>query len=187
MIYVLGGLMKNIIILLTLALSFSSFAQDDEFGDIFGGGENQEFQFERLGDKEIMIAIAREAEIACKDGLCTLSAVTENYNEFSINFNIGEGHQGNSGYGSGNGGTTINVGGDSNGDNREFWGVNVQYKIGKCTQKVNVPRSLYISMNRYLYGLLNEDTSTRRGFTPADEAMILFYTTIMKQASGCNE
>jgi hypothetical protein len=40
-------------------------------------------------------------------------------------------------------------------------------------------------MNRYMYGLISEDGGIRRGFTPADEAMIMFYSTIMKQASGC--
>jgi hypothetical protein len=36
-----------------------------------------------------------------------------------------------------------------------------------------------------MYGLMAEDGGTRRGFTPADEAMIMFYTTIMSKASGC--
>jgi hypothetical protein len=31
---------------------------------------------------------------------------------------------------------------------------------------------------------MQETGETRKGFTPADEAMIMFYTTIMKQASG---
>jgi hypothetical protein len=36
-----------------------------------------------------------------------------------------------------------------------------------------------------MYGLISEEGGTRRGFTPADEAMIMFYSTIMKQATGC--
>jgi hypothetical protein len=36
-----------------------------------------------------------------------------------------------------------------------------------------------------MYGLMTETGETKRGFTPADEAMIMFYTTIMKQANGC--
>lgn len=45
-------------------------------------------------------------------------------------------------------------------------------------------RNIY-ALNRYMYGLMTETGGTRRGFTPADEAMIMFYTTVMKQATGC--
>ena len=68
---------------------------------------------------------------------------------------------------------------------RTFGKVSFIVKVGSCEQTVKVPRSLYYSLNRYIYGLLNSDSSTRRSFTPADEAMIIFYTTIAKQAQGC--
>ena len=155
--------------------------------DMFGGGTD-EFEFERFSDDRIMVAIDQDAAINCSsEGLCTLSAVTTNSRSFAVNFNIGQGNNasgGFGGYGDGDG-TTINIGGDNSDDNREHWGVNVQFKVGSCTQKVKVPRALYYSMNRYLYGLMGADGSTRRGFTPADEAMILFYTTILNKASGC--
>jgi len=64
------------------------------------------------------------------------------------------------------------------------WGFTVSYRVGHCTQEVLVPRSLCYSMNRYLYGLMQETGETRKGFTPANEAMIMFYSTIMKQASA---
>lgn len=178
---------KILALIMTLFLTQTSILSN-EIDDLFGSGEDQEFEFQRLDDNTVMLAIAREAEIACSDGLCTLSAVTEDFNEFSVTFSVGEGNVGTSGYGnhSDSNGTIINVGDGGNSGDRDFWGVSVRYRVGNCTQQVRVPRSLYIAMNRYMYGLLNDDTSTRRGFTPADEAMILFYTTIMKQASGCS-
>lgn len=160
----------------------------DVIDDMFGGGTD-EFEFERFSDDRILVAIDEDAAVNCdKQGLCTLSAITTNSRTFSVNFNIGQGNNasgGFGGYGEGNGGTTINIGDDNQDENREHWGVNVQYKIGSCTQKVKVPRALFYSMNRYLYGLMTEEGSVRRGFTPADEAMILFYTTILNKASGC--
>jgi hypothetical protein len=162
---------------------------DTDIDDMFGGGTD-EFEFERFSDDRIMVAIDQDAAINCDSaGLCTLSAVTTNSRTFTVNFNIGEGNNasgGFGGFGEGNGGTTINLGDSENGDaSRGHWGVNIQYKVGTCTQKVKVPRALFYSMNRYLYGLMGAEGSVRRGFTPADEAMILFYTTILNKASGC--
>ncbi len=167
-----------------LLMSTLSFA--DGIDDIFADGTD-EFEFERFSDDSILLAIDSDAQLACgKDGLCTLTSVTNNSSDFEVSFNIGQGtNYGNYGQGSG---TVINLGDNGNSNNNgDFWGINVKYSRGKCTQKVNVPRALFYSMNRYLYGLMNEDGSTRRGFTPADEAMILFYTTILNKASGCSK
>lgn len=188
--------MKNLLLLLLFAgLSFNVMADntsgegEGDIDDMFGGGTD-EFEFERFSDDRILVAIDQDAAVNCsKEGLCTLAATTSSSRRFTVNFNLGEGNNssgGFGGYGNGNGGTTINVGGDNNnGDNREHWGVNVQFSMGTCTQKVKVPRALFYAINRYMYGLMNTDGSVRRGFTPADEAMILFYTTILNKASGC--
>ena len=99
------------------------------------------------------------------------------------------------GYGDPNGSNTNNGGVvvvDSNGghhndfQSQPYVGVTLRYIKGSCTQSVNVPKSLYVAMNTYLYHLINEDGSIERQFTPAQQTMILFYTTILKQASGCN-
>lgn len=159
----------------------------DDIDDMFGGGTD-EFEFERFSDDRILVAIDQDAAVNCdSEGLCTLSAITSNSRNFSVNFNLGQGNNNSGGFGGygDNGGTTINIGDDSQDANNDYWGVSVQYKIGSCTQKVKVPRALYYSMNRYLYGLMTDEGSVRRGFTPADEAMILFYTTILNKASGC--
>ena len=89
------------------------------------------------------------------------------------------------GFSNGGGTTVIVPGTGGNYSSEPFFGVSLRYTRAKCTQMVKVPRSLYIGINRYMYGLINEDGGTRRGFTPSDEAMIMFYSTIMKQASGC--
>lgn len=187
--------MKNLLLLLLLAgLSFNVMADnttgggDGDIDDMFAGGTD-EFEFERFSDDRILVAIDADAAINCSsEGLCTLAATTTNNRGFTVSFNVGEGgsQNGLGGYGNGNGGTTINVGGDNSSDNNEVqWGVNIRYSIGTCTQKVKVPRALFYAINRYMYGLMNSDGSVRRGFTPADEAMILFYTTILNKAAGC--
>jgi hypothetical protein len=157
---------------------------NDSYDSRYGSGSN-EFEFEKFDNQSIMIAIKRDMDLACnKQGLCILSAVTSNDTRFTTQFSIGEGY--NMGA-TGGSGTTIIVPGTSNyGTGTEpYYGINLRFTKAKCTQTIQVPRSLYISINRYMYGLMTEDSGTRRGFTPADEAMIMFYSTIMKQASGC--
>ena len=70
--------------------------------------------------------------------------------------------------------------------NAMTWGVNIAYNVGHCTQTVMVPRALFYALNRYMYGLMQANGEAKKGFTPADEAMIMFYTTIAKQATGCS-
>lgn len=183
--------MKKFMMMMLILPMLSGAAFADEIDDLFAGGENTEFDFERFGDEHIMEAIAHDAGIACKKGLCTFSSVDTDYHEFTINMNAGIGNNASSGFGGFNGGGTninLNTGANAGGltfRDRLHVGLNIQFKKGRCTRKVNVPRSLYYAINRYMYGLMNEDSTTRRSFTPADEAMILFYTTVMKQADGC--
>lgn len=185
--------MKNIILILTLALITFSFSkgQADEIDDLFSETENTEFEFDRFSENNVMDAIAHDAGIACKKGMCTLSSTSKKYKEITFNLNGGIGNNASSGfggYGSGNGGTNINFNnnaGNTDVTDRFHAGINIQFKVGTCEKSAKVPRSLYYAMNRYLYGLLNEDGSTRRAFTPADEGMILFYTTVAKSAEGC--
>lgn len=186
--------MKFVLILaLCLPLSLMAMAKEgdstngghpDDVDSTFGGG-TREFEFERFDDDSILMAINHDAQFACtRDGLCRLSSVTSNDNRFTIQFNAGIGSQLGQ---MGNSGTNIIIPsqGGTFGQNEPYVGLTVRYTRGKCTQTVNVPRSVYYALNRYMYGLLTEEGGTRRGFTPADEAMIMFYTTVMKQASGC--
>jgi hypothetical protein len=158
----------------------------DDYEERFGTGSS-EFEYERFDNESIILSIKKDMEFACtKEGLCTLSAVTSRDNRFTAQFNFGEGYL-MGGFNSGGGGTTVILPGSGGSvfPSGPFYGLSLRYTRAKCTQVVKVPRSLYIALNRYMYGLMTEEGGTRRGFTPSDEAMIMFYSTIMKQASGC--
>lgn len=179
--------MKKILLLTCLVTSTLAFA--DAIDDIFDPG-NGEFKFERFSNEGILLAIDQDARIACQEnGQCVLSSAQSDSKGWEVSFNVGQSNGMNAGTG-----TTVITGGydpgknDCSTCNTVNWGFTVSYKVAHCTQKVLVPRSLYYSMNRYLYGLMQETGETKKGFTPADEAMIMFYTTIMKQASasGCS-
>lgn len=168
-----------------LAQTDTQSQEYDPYYDRFGGGSN-EFEFETFDNHSVLVAIKRDMDIACnKAGLCTLSAVTSSDRRFTAQFNIGEGN--NLGAWNGGGGTTVIVPGQNDNmyGSQPYYGLSLRFTTGRCTQTVQVPRALFISMNRYMYGLMTDEGGTRRGFTPADEAMIMFYSTIMKQATGC--
>ena len=181
--------MKNLLLILALAFSVNT-VMADSIDDLFGAGEDQEFEFERFEESHVMKAIAHDAGMVCKKGLCKLTSVDTKWKEFTINMNGGLGNNASGGFGGfGDGdGTFINFDGGNqpqNIEDRLHAGINMQISVGTCVRSVNVPRALFYSIQRYMYGLMNEDSTTRRSFTPADEAMILFYTTVMKQANGC--
>lgn len=175
--------MKKLLLIASLVFSASAFCGDVD--DIFIPGDG-EFEFERFSNEGILLAIDHDAKVACnQNGQCVLSSVQTDSKGWEVAFNFGQGGNINA-----NGGTTIITGGYDGGKNdcntcdAINWGLTVSYKSGTCTQQVMVPRALYYSMNRYLYGLMQATGETRKGFTPADEAMIMFYSTIMKQAAA---
>ena len=173
----------------------ASYAQDHNdpsqvdttthYEERFGKG-NDEFEFEKFDNESVLVMIKRDMDVACdKKGLCTLSAVTSNDRRFTTQFVVGQGNN-MAGMNTGSGTTVILPGSSGhNFSNEAYFGLILRFTTGRCSQNIRVPRSLYISINRYMYGLMNDEGGTRRGFTPADEAMIMFYSTIMKQAIGC--
>jgi hypothetical protein len=171
--------MKKLLILLTLLNLTILPAFADGVDDMFGGGNNDEFDFEEPFSKEnVLRAISHDAGMACKRGVCTISSTDTKWRDFTFAINSGYGQPN---YGSG-GGTNVFLGNVGNGNSRYGnHSLNIEVNVGTCTQKVNIPRSLYYSMNKYLYGLQNSDGTVRRSFTPADEAMIIFFTTVSKQ------
>ena len=176
-------LLLTILLVQSVALGQKFPGGDDDFGD-----GSDEFDFERFSNESVLRMIDNDAEFACsRGGLCTIHSVTSNDRRFTASFSFVEG-QPNNQFGSGGG--TVVVAGGGNGQNctscpRDYWGVNLEFTSGRCTQTIMVPRSLYYSMNRYMYDLMDENGNTRRGFDPAKEAMIMFYSTIMKEAKGC--
>jgi hypothetical protein len=170
-----------------LCLIFSCSLLADDIDNEFGRGEKN-FLLEKTANNDIMLTIEKDAKIAClPDGQCVLSSIQNDNKGWDISFNIGQGL--NLG---GINGTTIITGGydtsqsDCSNCQPTHWGLTISHHAYHCKQKVMVPRSLYISMNRYLYGLLQENGETKKGLTPADETMIIFYSTVMKQASATN-
>jgi hypothetical protein len=178
--------LKKILALIVLLTSLIQVSRADNIDDTFNTG-NGEFKFERFSNAGILLAIDHDAKIACmSNGQCVLSSVKSDSKGWEVSFNVGQGNNINNGTGT----TIITGGGYGNGTcntcNGINWGVTVAYKVGHCTQTIMVPRSLYYALNRYMCGLMLETGETKKGFTPADEAMIMFYTTIAKQASGCS-
>jgi hypothetical protein len=160
-------------------------AQDNSAFETKYGSGAEEFEINKFDNQSVLLAINRDMEMACdKRGLCTLSAVTSRDHRFTAQFSIGEGYNTLGSQGSG---TTVILPGSGSypTETSPYYGISLRYTRAKCTQTIQVPRSLYISINRYMYGLMNEEGNTRRGFSPSDETMIMFYSTIMKQATGC--
>ncbi len=173
--------MKKILSLSICSLAFFASAQASEFDD----GIENEFRLTRFSDDQIQVEIRNKMKVACKGDRCELASVTNKGEAFVVTVSAGVGNNNNNA--SGTGGVVIIDGGrnNSNNDFQPYVGVQLKYVNGHCTQSVNVPTSLYVAMNTYLYHLVNEDGSIDRQFTPAQQTMILFYTTILKQASGC--
>ena len=192
---------KYLILISLLVLGFNSYA--DEIDDLFERGEDMEYQFERFDERNVFTAISHDAGMMCDHGLCRMTSTHTEWNNFSINMGANLGNGGTNtnfnygGNGSGQGGAIIFTGGNSGGNTGGTtsedgetpigWSahLNMTLNIGQCTRSIKIPRAVFYSINRYMYGLMHDDGTTRRTFTPADEAMILFYSTVMKMASGC--
>ena len=128
--------------------------------------------------------IANNMKVQCYHGLCQMAMVDTRGQAFVAEVNAGYGNQ-NQGSGSGSGGVVVVGTGGYNNTPQPYFGVDLRYVTQDCKQSVLVPTALYVAMNTYLYNLINEDGTTKRTFDPAEQTMILFYTTILKQATGC--
>lgn len=186
--------------LLTSTLSSVAFAQsaptegappnvtlprpsDNEFS---GGAE--EYEQPHFTPAYIHQMISQNMKIQCSRGLCEMAMVDTKGHAFVVEVNAGYGNQNNfSNGGNAGGGVVVVAPGSSNYSNvpQPNFGLTIRYVAQRCKQSVRVPVSLYVSLNTYLYSLMNEDGSTKRTFDPAEQTMILFYTTLLKQASGC--
>ncbi len=159
------------------------FNNEDELFETIAGGD-EAFEFIRYSPEFVQMSIHEDMKVACKKAMCTLFSINNSGDEFKVSFNVGTGEQN---YEGGNNIIIVPGNGQSSNasDSGHFVGINVSYTYKTCEQEIKVPRSLYIAMNTYMYGLISEEGTTRRNFTPADEAMIIFYSTIIKQATGC--
>jgi hypothetical protein len=130
--------------------------------------------------------ISDNMKIQCYRGLCEMAMVDTRGQAFVAEVTAGYGNQmGMNGMGGSGGVVVVGGAGGFNNTPQPYFGVTLRYVAQHCKQSVRVPTSLYVSMNTYLYNLINEDGTTKRTFDPAEQTMILFYTTILKQANGC--
>ena len=170
-----------------LVFSTHAFAQDNHNEFDGGAGEYDQIKYTPA---YISKTISENMKIQCSNGLCEMAMVDTRGRTFVVELYTGYGST-NGMYGSsmgGNAGGSVVVLGNGQLSNspQPYYGVTLRYINQHCTQSIKVPTSLYVSMNTYLYSLINEDGTTKRTFDPAEQTMILFYTTVMNQANGCN-
>ncbi len=165
-----------IIALFLITIASVTFAENDDIFDVIAGGA-EEYEFIRYSTEEIQLRIKEDMMVACENGLCTLFSITEKSgDQFQVAFNLGYGQAATS---------TSSEGTSSTGG--PFVGLTLSYThYGECTQNIRVPRSLYIAFQTHMYSLITENGEPERTMMPATEAMMVFFSTIMKQASGCN-
>ncbi len=176
--------MKKMFAFSLLLLNCLSLQANSTLDETLGGG-SQEFEYVKYSDQYIQMKIHQNAQVNCKDGLCVLFSQTTHSNNFSMEFSVGENASGGSYSGSSNGTVVVVPSSSSSSTVQPYVGLTLKYSVGNCTQNIKVPESLYVAMNTFLYHFITENGTPVRGFTPADEAMIMFYSTIMKQATGC--
>lgn len=179
--------MKIIYTLLAILYSLNTHAQDIK--NEFEGGSH-EYDPIHYTPAYISKAISDNMKIQCSNGLCEMAMVDTQGRSFIVEVYTGYGSL-NGMYGTSMGGNTggsvvVLGNGQINTTPQLYYGVTLRYINQHCKQSIRVPTSLYVSMNTYLYSLINEDGTTKRTFDPAEQTMILFYTTVMNQANGCN-
>lgn len=172
--------------LVFLLMSVSGYCQNIDEQIAAFERENSEFELETYSNEQVLKRVEEDMRLACQEnGLCTLTGISNNNHEFSATFQVGFGNPLFQGYG-GNGTTVVVPGNNNNSQSTApFMGLQVSFTHSNCTQEIQVPKSVYLALNRYMYGLLKEDGDIQRSFDPAKEAMIMFYTTIISKLSSC--
>ncbi|MBF0300965.1 MAG: hypothetical protein HQK51_19815 [Oligoflexia bacterium] len=177
---------------------------DDEYNDTTPGiwhGNRDQRQDQFYQDS---------TNIDCTGGLCKIFSVNVHKRKWAVTAHIGlndfgYGNGGNSGGGGGyystnNCGKVTTTSSNSNCYGNYYngttltsgeynpiifsAGVSVTWEDVNCTKTINVDKSVYRAITTYMKSLTNEDGTTRPAFTPAEQTMILFYTTIMKLTNG---
>lgn len=167
------------IFVLKSTLILVSFGGSFAFADEFAGGaaELAPYSLERVIQR-----VEDGVKMACNRDSCTLAQVSSGGFKFDIGLNAGYGNN----QGPGNGVVIIGNHPYNNRDNDRFVGASVTFSFSRCTTTVDVPESLYRAFNNYVYSLLNEDSSTKRNFTPGENTMLMLYNNILEQARGCS-
>lgn len=169
-----------------VAVLFLSFYQVDLSANDYGGGTPGATTTEQ----RIEIVNRDASHIACEGNLCKIFSIDIDSRKFTVSANLGEARNGGGYYGGGyyGGGTLPDVNAPTNNIGRFSAGLTVTWEDAQCTKTINVDKAVYDSVTEYMELLVNRDGTTNPSFTPAEQTMIVFYTTIMQllRGSTCN-
>lgn len=139
-------------------------------------------QVPHYSEAELQRKIENEMAIACSGNLCKIVGQDSQGSGWTVQFQVGYGNSYNNGTGD-----TIYIGGNNNNDNNDgFANITVSYKNYKCHSNLLVTPAVYRFVNTYLYNMVNSDGSVKRNFSPADQTVILFYTTMLNKVDSCS-
>ncbi len=168
------------IFVITFLMTINQFSYAGEFDN--GSPEFDDKSIPSYSEADIQRRIQNEMEVACTKNLCNIVGSDNKGDSWTVSFNVGYGTQNNSNAG----GSTVYVGTNStNTDPGYNAGVTVTYKNYRCNSVLKVTPAVYRFVNTYLYNMVNADGSTKRNFSPADQTVILFYTTMLNKVEGC--
>ncbi|MFN8792628.1 MAG: protease [Bdellovibrionales bacterium] len=160
-----------------ILLSFGCLAS--EFDE--GAPEYDQKPVANRTDADIQKAIQNEMAIACSGNLCKIVGADNQGSSWTVSFSVGYGSSPNSGSGD-----TIYIGDQSaNNNERGYAGVTVTYKNYVCHSTLKVSPAVYQFVNTYMYNMINHDSSTKRNFSPAEQTVVLFYTTMLNKVENC--
>lgn len=134
-------------------------------------------------ESEIQRKIENEMAVACRGNLCSIVGTDSSGEGWTVSFQVGYGNTPN---GTGNN-FYIGTDGKNHGANGSdyYAGITVTYKNYSCQSTLRVTPSVYRFVNTYMYNMVNTDGSTKRNFSPADQTVILFYTTMLNKVDNC--
>ncbi|ASD62899.1 protease [Bdellovibrio bacteriovorus] len=171
--------MKLKALLAGVLLATTMQATANEFDD--GTGEFDPRPLPQYSEAELQKKIENEMAIACSGNLCKIVGQDSSGSGWTVQFQVG--------YGRANGGDgdTIYIGDYDNGNNNSngYANITVTYKNYKCRSNLLVTPAVYRFVNTYLYNMVNSDGSVKRNFSPADQTVVLFYTTMLNKVSSC--
>ncbi len=131
----------------------------------------------------------KSAAVDCKGSLCTLFSTSVSKQSFTVSTYVGTGTMPST-----TGSATnyyVGTGTTSSTTNQLGYGILVSWDTTHCTKNINVDKSVYDAVTTYMKNLLSSkpgEEQTFPEFTPAEQTMILFYTTVMDLTKGstCN-
>lgn len=171
-------MLKSFVSTLALLLSLTTSVQADEFDG--GSPEYDPRPSPHYTESEIQKKIENEMQVACRGALCTIVGTDSSGEGWTVSFNVGYGSSANSG------GNNFYIGGDGNNSGNDYnAGITVTYKNYSCNSSLRVTPAVYRFVNTYLYNMVNADGSTKRNFSPADQTVVLFYTTMLNKVDNC--